>query len=229
MYRHFVFDIDGTLIDTERTCVESLILTVREVIGREMSYDEAYPYFGIPSGKVPGMLKFPDEVHFMEVWEKHFVALMPLMRLFDGVEEALAEIKKAGRTIGCITSRSRKEFDNDPNMAPIRHFFDYTVTADDSSDHKPSPGPMLAYLRMASEGLRSTSCDGSSASPVSASNALVDPSEVLYVGDMVYDYLCGTGAGCAFALADWRSRGLQGIPADHHITSAAALVALLQF
>lgn len=211
MYRHFVFDIDGTLVDTERTGVESLIMTVREVMGRDMSYEEAYPYFGMPSSAVPGMLKFEDHDLFMDVWEKHFVALMPLMKLFDGVEEALAEIKRQGRTIGCVTSRSRQEFDNDPNVKTILKYFDHIVTASDCKERKPSPDPMFTFMRMASEGL----------------GVPVDPAECIFVGDMIYDYQCGHDAGCAFALADWRSRGLQGIPADYHITSAAALLSLL--
>ena len=49
MYRLAVFDIDGTLIDTERTGVESLMKTIRELTGKEVPYGEAYKAFGIPS------------------------------------------------------------------------------------------------------------------------------------------------------------------------------------
>lgn len=36
MYSHYIFDIDGTLIDTERTGVLSLIKTVRELLGQDV-------------------------------------------------------------------------------------------------------------------------------------------------------------------------------------------------
>ena len=39
VYTDFVFDIDGTLLDTERTGVLSLMQTIRELTGREVSYD----------------------------------------------------------------------------------------------------------------------------------------------------------------------------------------------
>ena len=40
MYKLAVFDIDGTLIDTERTGVESLVLTIRELLGKEVPYED---------------------------------------------------------------------------------------------------------------------------------------------------------------------------------------------
>ena len=52
MYKLAVFDIDGTLIDTERTGVESLVMTIRELLGKDIPYEEAYKAFGIPSSKV---------------------------------------------------------------------------------------------------------------------------------------------------------------------------------
>ena len=37
-YDDFVFDIDGTLLDTERTGVLSLMQTIRELTGDEVPY-----------------------------------------------------------------------------------------------------------------------------------------------------------------------------------------------
>ena len=49
MYKLIVFDIDRTLIDTERTGVESLVVTIRELLGKGSVFG-----FGImPDGYVP--------------------------------------------------------------------------------------------------------------------------------------------------------------------------------
>ena len=206
MYRHFVFDIDGTLIDTERTGVLSLIKTVRELMGVEMPYEEAYGYFGIPSGRVAPLLGYADAERFAVRWEENFVELMHLMKPFDGVEEVLAAVKAAGRTTGCVTSRSRYEFEKDVHMQRLVKYFDHIVTAEDSEEHKPSPAPMLAYFRKAGAG---------------------DPAECVYIGDTLHDCQCGMGAGCDFALADWQVRGLRGIPARYHLTSVRQILDLL--
>ena len=211
MYKHFVFDIDGTLIDTERTGVLSLIKTVEELIGATMPYEEAYGYFGIPSAKVAPMLGYADAERFGARWEENFVEISHLMRAFDGVEEVLAAVKSAGRTTGCVTSRSRYEFDKDIHMQRLVKYFDHIVCAEDSEGHKPSPEPMYAYFRKASAN----------------SSAAVDPSECIYIGDTLHDCQCATGAGCDFALADWQGRGLQGIPARYHLTSVQQILDLL--
>ncbi len=36
MYKLAVFDIDGTLIDTEKTGVESLVVTIKELLGMDI-------------------------------------------------------------------------------------------------------------------------------------------------------------------------------------------------
>ena len=204
-YRHFVFDIDGTLLDTERTGVLSLIQTVRELMGEELPYEKAYHFFGIPSEKASGILGYDDAERFGEVWEEHFQELMHLVKPFPGVAQVLSDLRTRGYHTGVVTSRSRTEINYDPHLAVLLPFFEVVIGSEQSERHKPFPDPMLAYLKAAD----------------------ARASETLYLGDTMHDYRCGHDAGCDFALADWRGRGTQGIPADYVFTDEAGLRALL--
>ena len=145
-YTDFVFDIDGTLLDTERTGVLSLMQTIRELTGREVSYEEAYAFFGVPSFKASTTLGYADKDRFAAVWEEHFQELMYLVAPFPGVEETLDALKARGVRLGVVTSRSKFEIEYDPHLARLLPRFDVVVGSEDSSQHKPFPDPMLAYF-----------------------------------------------------------------------------------
>ena len=204
-YTDIVFDIDGTLIDTERTGVLSLIQTVKELTGKEMSYEEAYGYFGTPSARASRELGCSDAAHFAEVWEEHFQELMYLVKPFPGVEQLLADVKKAGLRTGIVTSRSHFEFSYDPTLKRWGAFFDKVVCSEDSERHKPFPDPMLAYMKAVG----------------------AKPETTLFVGDTVHDWQCGHAAGCDFALADWSGKGDQGIAAEYRFTDVSGLRRIL--
>ncbi|MBR5101311.1 MAG: HAD family hydrolase [Bacteroidales bacterium] len=204
-YEDFVFDIDGTLLDTERTGVLSLMQTIRELTGIEMAYEEAYQYFGIPSSHTSAKLGYGDAARFAEVWEEHFQELMDLVQPFPGVEAVLQDLRATGARLGVVTSRSRAEIAYDPHLAKLLPFFDVVVSSEDSPRHKPFPDPMLTYLEKAGARKETT----------------------LYLGDTLHDWRCGHDAGCDFALADWKGRGMQGIPAEYCFADAASLRAIL--
>ena len=204
-YTDIVFDIDGTLLDTERTGVLSLLQTVKELTGREMSYEEGYSFFGTPSARASEVLGFGNAARFAEVWEEHFQELMYLVKPVPGVEDVLRDVKAAGLRTGIVTSRSRFEFSYDPTMKRWGPFFDRVICSEDSERHKPFPDPMLAYLEKAGARKETT----------------------LYLGDTMHDWRCGHDAGCDFALADWKGRGDQGIPAEYCFSDAAMMRTIL--
>ena len=205
MVPFIIFDIDGTLIDTERTGVLSLIQTVRELMGRELPYEEAYKFFGIPSGKVAPMMAYPDAKLFERRWEDHFIGLMHLMKAFPGVEEMMSRLAQAGCRMGCVTSRNRYEFEKDVELKPLLKYFEIEICAEDTELHKPNPEPALEFLRRAGASAR----------------------EAIFVGDTMHDCQCAHGAGIPFLLADWRSRGLQGIPAEFRAENAEQMLEVL--
>lgn len=140
-YTHIVFDVDGTLLDTEKTGMVSLQQTVRKLLGREMSLEELYPYFGIPSWEAVIRLGFEDPHNAAEVWEHHFQELLHLTVPFPGIEETLEALHKNGIVMGVVTSRNRAEFESDTYLARWKHFFSVTVCAEDSPHTSPLPTP----------------------------------------------------------------------------------------
>ena len=203
-YNHLIFDIDGTLLDTEKTGVLSLQRTVKELMGKDMTYDELYPYFGIPTFVVAQQMDVEDKELAAHLWEKNFQELMYLIVPFEGVEEMLPRLREMGFKLGVVTSRSRFEFNFDPHLKQWKDLFDTIITSDDSLRHKPFPDPILAYM--------------------SRSGATAD--ECIYFGDTEYDFECARAAGIDFALADWRNRGFQGIPAQYRFSSVEEIVAI---
>ena len=55
----------------------------------------------------------------------------------------------------------------------------------------------------------------------------IEPREVLFLGDTWHDFACARDAGCDFALADWKGRGWQDIPARYKFSDAREMLALL--
>lgn len=210
-YSHIIFDIDGTLVDTERTLVYSLQKTLKELMGIEKDYDELYHYFGIPSSVVAQMFEYEDLQKFCHEWERNFIGFSHLMVACDGVAQLLSDVKAAGLTTGIVTSRSHHEIDHDPIIASFIDSFDFVICAGDTERAKPYPDPMFKFIELASK----------------RHGRQVLKEECVYLGDTKHDWQSAHDAGLDFCLADWRNRGMQGIEAQHRFTNADELRAIL--
>ena len=59
-YKHIVFDVDGTLVDTAQTALTCLQRVLYEETGRQIDLETLYPLFGIPCLELAIQFGTPD-------------------------------------------------------------------------------------------------------------------------------------------------------------------------
>lgn len=210
-FRSFVFDLDGTLIDTEKTSLYSLHDTILEVMGEDRPLDTLGYYFSIPSGKVSYELGCKENQRFIDTWNRKWDEMKNLTGPFPGVLEFVKKVHSLGYIVGTVSSRIKSELYSDEHLAPVLDCFDVVVLAEDTINHKPSPEPMNLFIEKAS----------------ALCGEKLSPEQFLYLGDTKADYGCCKNSGAVFALADWYKRGNQGMEPDFLIQTPEDLEKLL--
>lgn len=190
-FGHFVFDIDGTLIDTEYAILHSLQDTL-SALGRRAEICGLAFALGIPGRDALERLGVADPAAANAAWEKRFEFYKDRVDCFAGIRELLGELELRGCRAGIVTSKSRREYDDDFLPLGIGGHFGVSVCVGDTPRPKPFPDPLLTYLKL--------------------SGASVG--EIVFIGDTKYDAACARGAGVKFALAEWGSPNAGEIEAD---------------
>lgn len=203
-YQHIVFDVDGTLLDTETANLRSLQDTLLEITGQAPPLEALQFTMGIPGADALVALKLPDpDGSILKLWEGKLAGYHDLVRLFPGIPELIRELHRRGLGLGVVTSRTRQELDADFDRLDFAPLFRLTVCTEETPLHKPHADPLLYY--MAKTG---TSADA-----------------VLYIGDSPYDMQCAANAGVGFALAGWGAAEV--LPAPHVLQRPEELLELL--
>lgn len=205
MYKLIIFDVDGTLIDTEKAVIDSYQKVIYDEFKRYFTPEELSAAYGVPTEKAMENLGFSDPEKasrsYYSYLFKSFSGVVP----FAGIEELLAELKKRGLSMGIVTSRNKGEVENDPSLQKLMGYFDYAVCCEDTKKHKPDAEPVLRLLEMAG----------------------ADIAGAIYVGDTYYDYMCSKNAGIRFALALWGARQTQDIKADYCLKEPHDLIEII--
>lgn len=202
-YKHVVFDVDGTLLDTEQAVLLSLQDTIQTLTGHSPSLEELVFSLGIPGTDALLRLNVPDVPGALALWEGKLQAYQHTIRPFDGIPQLVEALAGLGLGLGVVTSRTRFEFDVDFNALPFTPHLKTVICADDTDTHKPQAGPLLAYMERAG----------------------CAPGDLLYVGDSPYDQQCAANAGTHFALAGWGAKS--DLPAQYTLRRPGDLLAVL--
>jgi len=203
-----VFDLDGTVVDTVELIVESFRYATRTVLGEVLPDEVITAGVGQPLMLQMERLSASHARELYDVYrEYNHRRHDELIRGYEGVAEMLDGLRAAGRRLGIVTSKSRDTTEMAFRAVGLRERFDVVVTASDTSEHKPSPAPLLLCLgRLGATAERS-----------------------LYVGDSPFDIVAGAAAGMATAAVAWGVFGRESLLAaapDFWLDQPGELLAL---
>lgn len=192
-YKHIIFDIDGTMLDSSYADLTALQRVLREILHKEYDKEDLRFALGIPSDAALKQLEIEDTGTIIPLWNTYMNELGHTMQLFSGIREVIGELKSRGTKLGIITSKNKTEYKNDFIPFGLNSFFDTVICVEDSPTPKPTSAPMLAYLNKTE----------------------TTPKEVLYIGDTIYDFQCAHNAGVDFGLVLWGNTPKEQINAQY--------------
>jgi len=144
-YKVFVFDWDGTLVDSENHIVSSLMHAAQEMGLPSRTYDENKNIIGL--GMSEALLDlYPrlgdDELASMKRFYSNYFYSADVEQgaLFEDVLSVLSELKLEGVKLAVATGKSRKGLDLALKTMGLSSFFDIERCADES---KSKPDPLM--------------------------------------------------------------------------------------
>lgn len=207
MYTTFIYDVDGTLINTELAILSSLQKMLKIDYDRDFRQQELLFALGIPGADALRQL----EIHEMSIpmadarWNYFTKDFSNSIEVFNGINDLMNIAKESEITQGIVTSRTSEEFQNDFVPFGLTSYLTHIVVADDTEKHKPNPDPLLKFLEISG----------------------ADPSTSIYIGDTIYDYKCARDAGVDFGLALWGCKNPEQIPAKYKFETPLDVIKLL--
>jgi HAD superfamily hydrolase (TIGR01549 family) len=185
MYDCVIFDVDGTLIDTEKAVLFSLKKALKEETAIEYSLEDLSFAMGIPGAESLRRLGVGNVDAMNDQWNKYMKDYYHLISVFTDIEFVLEELHKMGIKAGIVTSKTGQELNDDLGPFHLLKYLPYTVCADDTIKHKPDPEPILKFGEIAN----------------------IELKRAIYIGDTIYDLQAAQGAGVDFGLALWGAGG----------------------
>ncbi|WP_125709586.1 HAD family hydrolase [Lacticaseibacillus porcinae] len=181
----FIFDIDGTLIDSVAMYLKGLQDTMRRY-DRDYTLEELTFSNGIPSQDTAKHLGFSGDAatEMINQWIADSKVYAPAVDWIAGMPETLSALRDAGHKIGIVTSKAAPEFAIDDQRYHFSDYIDTAVLAHDAKRNKPFGDPILLALDRLGE---------------TTANAV-------YIGDTVTDSHAAKDAQVPFALATWTNQ-----------------------
>ncbi|MFG6121478.1 pyrophosphatase PpaX [Thalassobacillus sp. B23F22_16] len=204
-----LFDLDGTLIDTNELIISSFTHTTEQYGDRLYSREEIMSFIGPPLRESLAKIDKDRVEELVNVYREHNMKHHDeLVEAYPTVVETIETLKEKGYKLGIVTTKMRQTVEMGLKLTGLKESFPVVVTLDDVSNAKPDPEPINKAL----EQLDSTA------------------SETLMVGDNTHDILAGKNAGTKTAGVAWTIKGkevLEALDPDFMLTEMREILDII--
>ncbi|WP_027637625.1 HAD family hydrolase [Clostridium cadaveris] len=204
-YKCIIFDLDGTMLNTEEMNMIPLQRLIKEQLNKYISYNDLLKYKAYSGKKTLELLGFNDIEKSYSKWVKYVNEYENGAELYDGFKEVIETLDKNNILCGISSSKTRAQYEIDFFKTGLQKYMKSVILAEDTENHKPHPEPLLKVAEILE----------------------VSPKEVIYVGDTFVDYNAAKSAGMDFAFAIWGASDTNGIEADYNLNEPKDLLKVL--
>lgn len=144
-----IFDMDGTLLDTESVYVRTFIETAGDM-GHPISHDFLHTLIGLPGGEFQKNLRaklgedFPYAEHRARYLIRRTEILADGVPIKPGALELLDHLEATNTPMAIATAATRENAEEHLRRSGLRPRFGVVLTRDDVQNSKPKPDLFLA-------------------------------------------------------------------------------------
>jgi pyrophosphatase PpaX len=181
-----LFDLDGTLIDTNELIIRSFLHTFSIYNPGQFARNDVLRFLGptlVETFTEVGPTRVEDMIATYRAYNKE--QHDGLVQAFEGVQETLQQLHDEGYKLGIVSTKKRDMVLRGLELTKIRHYFDPVISLDEVTNAKPDPEPVQKALVL----MQST------------------PEESMMIGDNHHDIVAGQRAGTMTVGVAWSAKG----------------------
>ncbi|MGN7941117.1 pyrophosphatase PpaX [Virgibacillus sp. 6R] len=204
-----LFDLDGTLINTNELIIESFLHTLNKYYPEKYKREDVFPFIGPTLYETFESINPEKKEEMVEVYRKfNHEQHDKLVTEFETVFETIQTLKEKGFKLGIVTTKIRTTVNMGLKLTKLDQFFDVVVTLDDVEHAKPNPEPIFKALEQLD----------------------AKPEEAIMVGDNHHDIGAGKNAGTKTAGVAWSIKGrdyIESFQPDYVLDKMSDLLAIV--
>jgi pyrophosphatase PpaX len=182
-----LFDLDGTIIDTNELIIQSFFHALRGVAPEGFAREHIIPYMGQTLKSQLQHFSGQEDVETLTQAYREYNHLRhdEMVSLFPGVAEVVPQLRNAGIRLGIVTTKMRETSIRALELLGLFENMDTIVSLDDVENAKPHPEPVAKAIRALG----------------------ANPAETLMVGDSSVDMESAIAAGAVPVGVAWSLKG----------------------